>query len=101
MNTLYDLIDTSDLMEIDNHSVRFFGLDIDGVEEEEGDDAIVLHIEVIDNDYGLWEWFFTIHELKTATFDPSTGNWTLLYGDKKEPYTIRIYSLRLRGNNEY
>jgi len=79
MNTLYDLIDTADLMDIDDMSIRYFGLDIDGLDEDEGDDAMCLHVEFTDEDFNGWEWFFTIKELKNAVYNPDTKEWMVDY----------------------
>jgi hypothetical protein len=78
-DTLYDLIDSADLMDIDGMSIRYFGLDIDGLDEDEGDDAMCLHVDFTDEDFNGWEWFFTIKELKEAKFNPKTKEWAVNY----------------------
>lgn len=100
MNTLLDLIDTSDLIEVDGHSIRYFGLDEDAYDDDD-DDPIILHLETVDEDFGSWEWFFTVNELKTAKFNEEKGEWTLSYGEDDYPIAIRIYKLDSRGNNEF
>ena len=92
-DTLYDLVDNANLMEIDDKSIRYFGLDIDGLEEEEGDDAMCLHVEMTDENFDRWEWFFTIKELKEATFNPRTKSWSLQYGNEGWPLEIKLFTL--------
>ncbi len=87
---LIDLIDDADLMEVDGNSIRHFGLDIDGVEDD--DDAILV-VEMTDENFDKYEWFFTTAELTTATFNPRTKEWTVLYGDEDYPVTIVLYKL--------
>ena len=98
-DTLYDLVDSADLIEIDGMSIRYFGIDIDGVDPDEGDDAMCLHIDFTDDDMNKWEWYFTINELKKATFNPRTREWTVFYGGTGDDVcndsylTIKIYTI--------
>jgi hypothetical protein len=89
--TLYDLIGQANLMDIDDKSIRHFGLDVDGLEEEEGDDAICLHVEMTDESFDKWEWFFTIKELKNAKYDKEKKLWNVQYGSEDYPLEIRVY----------
>jgi len=93
MKTLLDLIDSADLMEIDDKSIRYFGLDVDGVEEEDGDDGVILIVEMRDESFEKWDWYFTIKELKEAVYYPTKKEWLVQYGIDDYPTTIKLYTL--------
>lgn len=89
--TLYDLIDHADAIEIDGHFIRYFGLES---EELDSEDDIVLHVETVDDDCNAWEWFFTVSDLEHAVYDAESKDWTVQMGDDVEPYTVTIYSVK-------
>ena len=92
METLYDLIDCADLMEINfEHSIRYFGLDVDGQEEEDGDDYVILHIENTDQNFNKFEWFFTISDLKNAVYDSERKVWTIWQG--RDVAYIKLFTI--------
>lgn len=92
MTTLLDLIDEADLIEIDGHSIRYFGLSEDEMmEAEDGDeDACVLSVEMVDEEYQKWEWYFSYKDLKEAK--RSGGDWIVEY-DKGVQLLVTVYKL--------
>lgn len=97
MTTLLDVLHTADSIEIDDYFIRNFGIDIDGIDEDEGDEAVCLEVETVDDNYNKWEWFFTIKELKDAKYVSETNEWEVYQYGEKEPYMITAYSLTALG----
>jgi len=94
MTTLLDLIDEADLMEIDGHSIRYFGLSEDEMmDAEDGDEgAIVLSVEMVDESYDKWEWYFSYKELKEAK-RKQDGSWIVDYMSEGYPLLVTVYKL--------
>ncbi len=98
MTTLYDVLQEADAIEIDDHFIRHFGgIDIDDLEEDEGDEAICMHIRTIDENYTVWEWVFTIKELKDAVHIPETNEWEVRQENEPEPFMVTAYLLETMG----
>lgn len=92
--TLYDLIEHADAIEIDDHFIRYFELDLEGASTRMlVHDAIVLHVEVVDDGYSLWEWNFTVSDLERAVYNAESKGWTVQI-DNEEPCIITIYSVK-------
>lgn len=91
--TLLDLIDEADLIEIDGHSVRYFGLSEDEMMDAEGgdEDACVLSVEMVDENYEKWEWYFSYKNLKEAK-RKQDGSWVVDY-DEGYPMLVTVYKL--------
>ena len=94
MTTLLDLIDEADLIEIDGHSIRYFGLSEDEMmEAEDGDeDACVLSVEMVDESYEKYEWYFSYKELKEAK-RKDNGSWIVDYMSDGYPLLVTVYKL--------
>jgi len=94
MNTLLDLIDSADLMEIDGKSIRYFGLSEDEMmDAEDGDEeAIVLSVEMVDEDYEKWEWYFSYKALKEAK-RTNGGSWVVDYMSDGYILLVSVYKL--------
>jgi len=90
MTTLYDLIEHADAIEIDDHFIRYFDVDLDNIENE---DDIVLNIQTVDSEHNTWEWSFTMADLECADYDPETKEWTV-FTDNEEAYTVTIYNVK-------
>ena len=93
--TLLDLINEADLIDVDGNSIRYFGLDEDGMLEavEDGEEnAIVLHIEMTDENYDKWEYMFSYKELKEAT-RRQDGSWDVKYTDQDWPLIVTVYKI--------
>ena len=92
--TLLDLIDVASLMVIDNSfSIRWFGLDVDGIDydcEGDPDNEIILNIEHMDG-FDHYDWSFTSNELRDAVYDSNNRSWTVYMG--KESIEINLYKL--------
>lgn len=81
MNLFELLLNKANAIEIDDHFFRWFDIDDDGMYTvtEDGDrDAIVVHAEMIDDDFNKWEYFLTYNQLVEAQRN-NDGSWVIDY----------------------
>jgi hypothetical protein len=94
--SLLDLINEADLMEIDGNSIRYFGLSEDEMlDAEEGDeDAIVLSVEMVDENYDKWEWYISYKELKEAKRQ-ADDSWLIRYTNEDFPLYMKLFKIEV------
>jgi hypothetical protein len=87
-NPIFDAIQEADLVEVDDrHSIRYFGLDIDGVSDV---DDVILTFEITDNEYQKYEFDFTINDLNQAKYNKSTDQWLVPWGGDTDPVSLKF-----------
>ena len=86
---IFEIINESDYLEIDDtHGVRYFGLD----DDVESDEDIAMHIEVVDNEYQKYEYFFSVAELKEAEYNPHGHYWLVSNNNREEIIKLKFLS---------
>ena len=86
--SLFEIIASADAIEIDDHFLRYFNVELDDIEN---DDDIALEAESTDEQ---GTWYFTVSDLKQAVYNPETKQWTVHMGKDAEPYMITLYSVK-------
>jgi len=95
---LLELLESANALEIDDHFIRYFGLDFDTVEDsDDPENEIILHVQTTDDDCTKWEWVFTVKELETAEYIPETNEWAVTQPGEQEPFMVTCYSVSTLG----
>lgn len=89
MKNLIDTLHQADAIQIDDHFIRYFYLEVEDAVEP---DDVLLDVSTEDAD-GLWEWFITVKELEDAVFNAETNEWTL-----ENLSTITCYTVKPLGD---
>ncbi len=94
MTTLLDILYDADAIEIDDHFIRYFGLNTDN----EAEDGYILEVEIND-DIEPMVCFFTSEELESAIHIAETNEWAVTHNGETEPYMFTGYMLRTIGDD--
>lgn len=85
---LLDLLQTADVLEIDDFFVRHFNLENFNDDFSELNDTC-LEVSVINDDFVKLDWLFTFEEILNAKYDENKQKWIV-----REDIEITLYLLK-------